>query len=179
MPTVKINQHNILDYLKKRFPDRVHAQPTSVSEIIDELSKENINNLEDIESLMIRYPPNEYVPKLEHEIGIRLSDVGVLRSLLVAKKIDEIKDIIDGWRPLPIEPDRLRDSNPFVNIGGGISSYLMKSGDSIKVYATNVGELDISFDELGNRIGTGLPYLRRLESRLESFREILSQEANA
>lgn len=175
MSTTEINQNNILDYMKKRFPDRVHAQLKSVSEIIGELSKENINNLDDIDNLMIKYPPNEHVPKLEHEIGIRLSDVGVLRSLLVAKKIDEIKDIIESWRPLPTEPERLKDPDPFVNIGSGISSYLMKSGDNIKIYATNEGELDISFDELGNRIGTGLPYLRRLESRLESFREILSR----
>ena len=179
MPLTEIDLESITDYLKRRFPDRIHGQPKHVSEIIDELSKENINNIEDIEDLVMRYPPNEYVSKLEHEIGIRLADVGVLRSLLVAKKIDEINDIIDGWRPLPIEPETLRDLNPFVNIGSGISAYLMKSGDDIKIYATNEGELDISFDELGNRIGTGLPYLRRLAGRLESFREVLSQEARA
>lgn len=179
MTNTKIDLEKIVDYLMIHFPDRVHAQAKYVSEIIDELSKEGINNIECLEELLANYPPNEYIPKLENEIGIRLSDVGVIRSLLVARKIDEINEIIDSWRPLPMNPETMRDLSPFVNIGSGISSYLMKSGNRIKILATNEGELDISYDDLGNRIGIGLPYLRRLAGRLESFRDILSSEARA
>jgi hypothetical protein len=179
MSNTKIDLEKITDYLKIHFPDRIHSQTKYVLEIIDELSKECINNIEDLENLLTKYPPNEHVPRLEHEIGIRLSDVGVIRLLLVAKKIDEINSTIDSWGPLPVKPETLQDPTPFVNIGVGISSYLMKSGDRIKILATNEGELEISFDELGNRIGTGLPYLRRLEGRLEPFREILSSRAKA
>ena len=180
MPNTKIDLEILVDYLKIHFPDRVHAQAKYVSEIIDELSKEGINNIEDLEDLLINYPLNEYVPKLETEIGIRLSDVGVILSLLAARKIDEINRIIDSWRPLPMKPETMRDLSPFVNIGSGIASYLMKSGNRVKILATNERELlDISYDELGNRIGMGLPYLRRLAGRLESFRDILSSEAKA
>jgi len=169
----KINQDNLANYLKKRFSDRDHAPSKHVLEIMDELLKEGIDNIEDLEALVNKYPPDEYLSKMEHEIGSRASDVGVIRSLLVARKIDEIKSIIDSWKPLPTRHERLQDADPFVNIGGGIASYLMKSGNNVKIYATNIGELEISFDELGNRIGTGLPYLRRLKGRLETFKEIL------
>lgn len=177
---IKINQENLSSYLKKRFPDRDHAQSTQVMQIIDELLKEGIDNIGDLEALVKRYPTDEYFLKMEHEIGIRLGDVGVIRSLLVARKIDEINSIIDSWKPLPIKHEKFQDTAPFVNIGMGIASYLIKSGNSIKIYTTNVGELEISFDELGNRIGTGLPYLRRLKSRLEAFKAILfsNQEKN-
>jgi len=139
---------------------------------MDDLSKEDIKNIEDLEALVEKYPPGEYLSKMEHEMGSRLADVGVIRSLLVAKKIDEINGIINSWT-LPAKHETLKDPDPFVNIGSGIASYLMKSGGSIKIYATNVGELEISFDQLGNRIGTGLPYLRRLKGRLEAFKKIL------
>ena len=107
-----------------------------------------------------------------------MADVGVIRSLLVAKKIDEINEVIQGWSPLPAEPKILKDEIPFIGAKIGISSYLMKSGNSLKIYATNVGELEISFSELGNRIGTGLPYLRRLMSRLDPFHEYLLSKTN-
>jgi hypothetical protein len=178
MSLTKINTENITDYLKKCFPDRAHAEPKHISEIITELSKENIIYIEDIDNLMGLYPLDKYISKSEDEMGFRLADVGVIRSLLVAKKIDEINGIIKGWGSLPIKPEKLQDTAPFVNIGGGIASYLMKSGNNIKIVATNVGELEISFDELGDRIGTGLPYLRRLEARLESFRKVLFAEGN-
>jgi len=179
MPNTEIKSEKIVDYLKTHFPDRVHAQAKYVSEIIDELSKEGINTIEDLDDLLANYPPIKYVLQLENEIGIRLSDVGVIRSLLVARKIDEINRIIDSWKPLPAKPERMQDLSPFVNIGSGIASYLMKSGNRIKILTTNEGELEISFDELGNRIGTGLPYLRRLAGRLELFRDALSSEAEA
>jgi hypothetical protein len=174
-----INTQDLVVYLRIRFLDRIHAQTKYVSDIIDELSKEGISTMDDLDELLTDYPPNEYVPQLENDIGIRLSDVGVIRSLLVAKKIDEINKIIDSWGPLPVEPEPRRDRSPFVCIGRGIASYLVKSGDRIKILDTNAGELDISYDELGNRIGVGLPYLRRLASRLESFRAILSSEVRA
>ena len=87
--------------------------------------------------------------------------------------IDKIKDVIKSWGDLPPMPKDLPDQETFVNIGGKIASYLVKSGTNIKIRTTNVGDLEITNDELGNRIGTGLPYLRRLEARLEAFREIL------
>ncbi len=174
-----INNQDLVGYLRIRFLDRIHAQTKYVSDIIDELSKEGINTMDDLDALLTNYPPNEYLPQLENDIGIRLSDVGAIRSLLVARKIDEINRIIDSWGPLPVEPEPRRDRSPFVSIGSGIASYLVKSGDRIKILDTNAGVLDISYDELGNRIGVGLPYLRRLASRLESFRAILSSEARA
>lgn len=179
MSNIKIDQEKFTDALRRYFPNRVHAQAKHISEIIDELSKEGINSIESFEDLLTKYPPDRYAPKLENEIGFRLSDIGVIRSLLVAMKIDEIKSVIDEWGPLPIEPKRIQDSAPFVNIGNGVASYLMKSGNRIKILATNEGELEISYDELGNRIGTGLPYLRRLAGRLEVFKEILSAEMKA
>jgi hypothetical protein len=170
----KINHYNLSNYLKERFSDRDHAQSKHVLEIMDELLKEGIDNIEDLEALVNKYPPDEYFSKMEHEMGFRLADIGVIRSLLAARKIDEINSIIDSWKPLPTRHERLQDTHPFVNIGGGIASYLMKSGNNIKIYTTDIGELEISFDELGNRIGTGLPYLRRLKGRLEAFQKILS-----
>ncbi len=178
MPLTNIDHDNITDFLKRRFPDRVHASSTHVSEIINELLTENIANIEDLEHLLTIYPPNEYVFKLEQESGFRLADVGVIRSLLVARKIDKINSIITSWT-LPPTHRNFIDPEPFVNIGNGIASHLMKSEDNIKIHTTNVGNLEITFDQLGNRIGTGLPYLRRLEGRLEAFKEILLSETNA
>jgi hypothetical protein len=174
-----IDKQDLVDYLRTRFLDRIHAQTKYVSDIVDELSKEGINTIDDLDELLKNYPPNEYLPQQENEIGIRLSDVGAIRSLLVARRIDKINKIIDSWGPLPAELKPRRDPDPFVSIGRGIASYLVKSGDRIKILTTNAGELNISYDELGNRIGMGLPYLRRLESRLESFRAILSSETRA
>lgn len=176
---MSISKQEMTDYLKAHFSDRIHSQAEYVSDIIDELSKEGINTIQDLEYLLMKYPLNEYIPNLENEVGIRLSDVGVIRSLLVARKIDEIKGVIRNWEPLPRKPDQIKDNAPFVDIGSGVASYLIKSGNSIKICTTNKGELDISYDELGNRIGMGLPYLRRLAGRLESFRDILSSEARA
>lgn len=174
-----IDMENITGYLKRCFPDRIHAQPEHVAEIIEELSKEGIKNIEDIDDLMVRYLSLIHVDKMEHEMGFRLADVGVIRSLLVAKKIDEINTTIKGWGPLPPTSETVRDIKPFVDISGGPASFLQKSGNSIKIYSTNVGPLDISFDELGDRIGTGLPYLRRLAARLDSFKEILLSASRA
>jgi len=143
-------------------------------------SKENIKNIEDLKDLVARYPPDEYVSKSENKMGFRLADVGVIRSLLVARKIDEINNIIKSWDLSLAEFQDSMDEKPFVDIGNGIASYLIKSEDSIMIKATNVEELlEISFDELGDRIGTGLPYLRRLESRLEAFRELLLSKPKA
>jgi hypothetical protein len=173
MTNTKICQENLTNYLKERFSDRDHAQSKHVLEIMDELSKEELENIEDLEALVRKYPPNEYFSKSEHEIGTRLSDVGVIRSLLVARKIDEINKIIQSWGPIPTEKEGFRDAEPFVYIKHDIASYLKISRNRVKIDATNVGDLEISFEELGNRIGTGLPYLRRLMNRLETFRSQL------
>jgi hypothetical protein len=74
---------------------------------------------------------------------------------------------------LPSKPENLIDQEPFVNIGKGIASYLKKSGNRIKIYTEKEEELDISFNELGVRIGTGLPYLRRLANRLDPFKNYM------
>ena len=173
MTITKIDLEKFTDYLKTRFSDRDHAPSKHVLEIMDELSKEDIKNIEDLDALVKKYPPEKYLSKLEHESGMRLGDVGVIRSLLVARKIDAINSVIESWRPSLAKVSDKKDKTPFVDIGGGIESCLMKSGDNIKIHTTNAGDLEISFDELGNRIGTGLPYLRRLEGRLEAFKKIL------
>ncbi len=92
MSNMKIDPEKFTDALRRYFPNRVHAQAEHISEIIDELSKEGINSIEGFEDLLTKYPPDEYAPKLENEIGFRLSDIGVIRSLLVAMKIDEINE---------------------------------------------------------------------------------------
>ena len=62
-----------------------------------------------------------------------------------------------GWnslKPSSGELPDLIDEKPFVDVGNGIASYLIKSGNNIKKRATNERELlEISFDELGDRIG--------------------------
>lgn len=172
-PDQEINLLNLGTYLRKVFSDRVHSEPKYVSEIVNELSKENLKYIKDVEYLIRKYPLETYVIPLDVESGVISADVGVIRSLLVARKIDEINDVIKGWgHPLP-GPKNLQDKEPFINIRGGITSYLIKSGDNIKIRAANAGDLEITNDELGNRIGTGLPYLRRLKERLEPFHEYL------
>jgi hypothetical protein len=175
----EINQLSLGAYLRRVFPDRDHSEPKYVSEIVDELLKENCKYIKNVESLIKKYPLETYVLPLDAESGVISTDVGIIRSLLVAKKIDEINDVIKNWRPLPPEPENLQDREPFVNIGSKIASYIMKSGDNIKIQTTNVGDLEITNDELGNRIGTGLPYLRRLMERLEPFHTYLLSEAAA
>jgi len=62
--------------------------------------------------------------------------------------------------PLAELPD-LIDEEPFVDVGNGIASYLIKSGNNIKkrvslYYSRILNERDllvIPFDELGDRIG--------------------------
>jgi hypothetical protein len=173
----KINQTNLGAYLRTVFSDRDHSEPKYVSEIVNELFKENCKYIDDVEALIGRYPVDNYVDPLDVESGIRSTDVGVIRSLLVARKIDEINEAINGWEPPLSELPDLLDGIPFVNVGGGIASYLMKSGNSIKIHTTNAGDLEITNNELGNRIGTGLPYLRRLMARLNPFHTYLVSKA--
>lgn len=175
----EITETNLGAFLLKAFPDREHSEPKYVAEIVNELLKENCRFLKDVENLVKAYPLEKYVIPLDVESGIVSTDVGVIRSLLVAKKIDEINEFIESWRPLPLEPKQFIDSKPFVEIGGRITSYLMKYDDKIRIEATNVGALDITNDELGNRIGTGLPYLRRLKERLEPFHEEMLAKARS
>ena len=66
--------------------------------------------------------------------------------------------------PLAELPD-LIDERPFVDVGNGIASYLIKSGNNIKKRATNERELlEISFDELGDRIGKPTAEMGRNET---------------
>ena len=71
------------------------------------------------------------------------------------------------------EPEILIDKIPSYRYRRRASFLPEKSGDRINIDAANVGELDISFSELGNRIGTGMPYLRHLMSRLSPFHDLL------
>ncbi|VVB63050.1 Region found in RelA / SpoT proteins [uncultured archaeon] len=176
-PQEEINLDSLGAYLRKALSDREPSEPKYVSEIIDELLGENCKYIKDVEFLIKKYPLEKYVLPLDAESGIVSTDVGVIRSLLVAKKIDEINEVIKSWKPLPPKPANLQDQKPFVRIGGGIASYLMKLGDNIKIRTTNVGDLEIANYELGNRIGTGLPYLRRLMERLEPFHTYLLSKA--
>jgi hypothetical protein len=171
----QIDVESLTAFLHAQFPDRIHAESKHVYELAHELLEENIKSINDLRDLLTLYPPTQYISPLEEESGGQLADVGVIRSLLMAKKIDEINEVINGWGPLPVEPKILRDNFPFVGPKSGIASYLMKSGNRLKIDATNLGELEISFSELGNRIGTGLPYLRRLMSRLGPFHDLLSK----
>ena len=144
---------------------------------IDELLKENLKYIRDIDALIQKYPLETYVDPLDKESGIISTDVGIIRSLLVARKIDEINEVIESWKPLPSRPKNLKDYDPFIKAGGRIASYLIRSDDDIKIWTANAGTLEITNEELGNRIGTGLPYLRRLKDRLVSFRTYMLLKA--
>lgn len=170
---MRLNAKNLTNYLHAQFPNRIHAESKYINALIHELNEGNCNTIDDLCEFLTRYSPSRYISPLEEESGARLVDVGVIRSLLVAEKIDQINEIIHGWGPLPAEPKILRDNIPFIGAKEGLPSYLKKSGDRIKIDAANVGELDISFSELGNRIGTGMPYLRCLMSRLSPFHDLL------
>lgn len=169
----RLDIESLAAYLHAQFPNRTHAESKYLHALIHELIEGNCKSIDDLQDLLTLYSPNQYIYPLEEESDIRLSDVGIIRSLLVAKKVDEINEIIYGWGPLPAEPKILRDKIPFIGAEKGIPSYLMKSGNSIKIDAANVGVLEISFSELGNRIGMGLPYLRLLLSRLGPFHDLL------
>lgn len=168
---VPIDLNRLTAYLHAQFPNRIHSEPNYVQELANELIEENIRSIDDLNNLLNLYPPDQYILPLDED-NIQLADVGVIRSLLFAKKIDEINKIIDGWGPLPEEPDNLRDSIPFTGNKRG-TSCLIKLGNRIKIDAANVGKLEISYSELNNRIGMGLPYLRHLMSRLDHFHDLL------
>ena len=172
-----IDPQEFADYLHKQFPGRVHAEIWYLSELIRDLIKEGYTHINEIDELLAKYPLEKYIPQIERETEVEMSDVGIIRSLLVARRIDEINRVIMSWRPLPSEPRELQDLEPFVNVQG-MKSYLMRSDADIKIHTTNAGDLDITYEELGNRIGTGLPYLRRLSSRLDSFHTYLLSRAN-
>jgi hypothetical protein len=173
MPDEEINPERLAAYLHKVLPDRLHNDPKYMSEIINELLREEIKSIKDVGHLIEEYPLETYIVPLDVEIGVKLRDVGIIQSLLIAKKIDEIKSVIQSWKPLPAEPIDLIDQKPFVVVGSGVASYLMKSTDNIKIHTTNSGDLEITFKELSNRIGIGLPYLRCLMKRLEIFHAYL------
>jgi hypothetical protein len=93
-----------------------------------------------------------------------------------ANKIREINDKIRSWGELPADPPILLDSRPFVKVAPDVMAYLMKDGKKIKIHTTNDGDLEISEEELGNRIGTGLDFLELLSRRLDAFRDLIFKE---
>ena len=90
-----------------------------------------------------------------------------------ANKIREINDKIRSWGELPEAPPVVIDVKPFAKVNINVMAFLMKDGERIKIHTTNQGNLEISEEELGNRIGTGLDFLELLSRRLDAFRDLL------
>lgn len=88
-------------------------------------------------------------------------------------KIREINDKIRSWGELPPDPPVFVDPKPFVKVNMNVMAYLMKEGERIKIHTTNRGDLEISEEELGDRIGTGLDFLELLSRRLDAFRDLI------
>lgn len=86
-------------------------------------------------------------------------------------KIKEINEKIRSWGQLPA--DKFVDPEPFVKVSRDIRAYLMMDDGKIKIHTTNQGDLEISAEELGNRIGTGLDFLELLSRRLDAFRDLI------
>ena len=57
---LEVNQLNLGTYLRKVFPEREHSEPKYVSEIVNELIKENCRYLKDVETLIKNYPLETY-----------------------------------------------------------------------------------------------------------------------
>ncbi len=87
-------------------------------------------------------------------------------------KIAAIRGIISSWGTLPINPTEFLDTQPFWG-----QAFLVKIGDQIKIRTCNVGDLDISIDDLMGRMGIGMDYLSMLENRLSIFKEIFDEVA--
>lgn len=85
------------------------------------------------------------------------------------EKIDTIISIIQSWDTLPIDPAEFKDTQPFSG-----RAYLVKIYDQIKIRTHNIGDLNITFDDLNGRIGLDL---NMLENRLSTFKEILDEVA--
>jgi hypothetical protein len=90
-------------------------------------------------------------------------------------KVREINEKIRSWGQLPWDPYELIDSKSFTPVSSGVGAFLKKEGDRIKIHTTNVGDLEISEEELGDRIGTGLDFLDLLSRRLDAFKDLIFQ----
>jgi hypothetical protein len=90
-----------------------------------------------------------------------------------ANKVREINDKIRSWGELPLDPPEFIDPEPFVMVDRDVSAHLMKEGEIIKIYTPNQGNLEISEEDLGDRIGTGLDFLELLSRRLDAFRDLI------
>jgi hypothetical protein len=90
-------------------------------------------------------------------------------------KIREINEKIRSWGQLPNDRPKLVDPEPFVKVDRDVRAHLMVDGGKIKIHTTNQGDLEISEEELGNRIGTGLDFLELLSRRLDAFRNVIFQ----
>jgi hypothetical protein len=96
-------------------------------------------------------------------------------SAIVAR----IKTTIDSWKPLPAAPTKFIDPISFTGRRNP-KAYLAKIGDEIKVHFSNVGDLNITEEDLippEGRIGIGREFLVMLENRLAPFKMLLDQEA--
>lgn len=94
------------------------------------------------------------------------------------QRINEINEIIDKWRPFPSStPPVFVDPESFV---AGHDAHLAKIGDQIKIRTTNVGDIDITYDDLrgdSGRIGISFEFLDLLKNRLSAFKKELDEVA--
>jgi hypothetical protein len=88
-------------------------------------------------------------------------------------KIREINEKIRSWGQLPTDRPTLIDPEPFVKVSSDVRAHLMMDGGKIKIHTTKQGDLEISEEELGNRIGTGLDFLELLSRRLDAFKSLI------
>lgn len=88
-------------------------------------------------------------------------------------KIREINEKIRSWGQLPTDKTFV-DPEPFVKVSSDIRAHLKLDGGKIKIHTTSSeGDLEISEEELGDRIGTGLDFLELLSRRLDAFRALM------
>jgi hypothetical protein len=77
---------------------------------------------------------------------------------------------------LPLDPRDFIDPEPFVMVDQDVRAHLMKDGEKIKIFTPNQGSMEISEEELGDRIGTGLDFLELLSRRLDAFHDLIFQK---
>lgn len=133
---------------------------------------------QDLRNLVVATAPILKSAPLEKIIETALIQMGY-RNILFEQKVREIKDEINRWGALPGDPYELIDSAPFATVSYDVKAYLKKVGGQIKIYSTNVGDLDISVEELGDRIGTGLDFLELLSRRLNAFKVLIFSKAKS
>jgi hypothetical protein len=145
------------------------------------LGKAKLHKLSLAEEHELRKLIEKEAPTLKDASMNELIDTGLIRigiKNIYKNKVSDINNVIDSWGPLPSYPYELIDSDPFVTVSPSVKAYLKKEGDKIKIYSTNVGNMEISEEELGDRIGTGLDFLELLSNRLDTFKDYMLSKAS-